>query len=93
MKTMSTAVLSKIIKLSVAEYKALTASKTKTKKKGGIADITGKLKPGEAFHVTNVTSVPSHAYLAAKQNGFKVSIRPGLSHIGQTGFWVVRKHG
>lgn len=93
MNNLSNAVLSKIVKLSAADYKALTENKTRAKKEGGISFTVSKLKVGEAFHVSNIKSIPSQAYAAAIDNGFRVAVRAGMNHIGQAGYWIVRKHG
>lgn len=92
MNNLSNAVLSSIVKLTATEYSTLTDTTFRKKTKGGVAETTSKLKPGEAFHVAKLNNIPSQAYKVAKEKGFKVAIRSGVSHIGQPGYWIVRKH-
>jgi hypothetical protein len=40
-----------------------------------------------------LNNIPSQAYKVARESGFQVAIRSGLSHIGQPGYWIVRKYG
>lgn len=93
MNNLSTAILSKIVKLSVSDYKALTTKKIREVKIGGVSHTTSRLKAGEAFHISNVKTPPTQAYQTARDNGFRVAVRAGLNHIDQAGYWVVRKHG
>ena len=93
MNNTSTAILSKVVKLSAYEYNALTTKKKREAKTGGIAYTTRMLKSGEAFHISNVKAPPTQAYQTALDNGFRVAVRAGLNHIGQAGYWIVRKHG